>query len=281
MYTSIVSGTIKPSKNNSPITEILNKIQSIFADILDDAQNQTLGYNIVYNNIELNYVIEGSHDENDLKNLLEKIPKDFETGSFIIEMNEDKEGSYNIMYDNTKKEWVIKYPDDILQLIPVMPSDTKKYSVSVDNKETEHKIGDSIWYIMHDENPFELNVHEQNDFVQHIIVSKNGIVYTNADNEPIYQKYGEFWTKQEAEKFLKNMPKDIPFKPEQPVYFVDNLTKTIIMGYTKEVFITDGKIVMKVSYCDGNSIEININEIKDKLFTCYEDANTALRKIIN
>ena len=142
-----------------------------------------------------------------------------------------------------------------------------------------HKIGDSVFYIADHEStdsagPFELLIREWKNAVHNILITEYGFEYVGADSsEPFaddegFDSEGNFWTKEEAEEYLKEIESMIyAFKEGDTVYYENPNSKRIceteVMGFT----FFDGKL----KYETDADFEFTYEDIGEKIFLSKDD----------
>ena len=146
----------------------------------------------------------------------------------------------------------------------------------------EHDVGDSIWYINQNENGDGFCIIEWEYAVDAIIIDGEGVHYEMEGLVGYYElQDDEFWTKEEAEKALKNM-EPLEFKVDDSVYIV--LNDRIIEASVYYFYIEQGNKIRYKAYKinEDHSSENEFNFFRDDIgVTVFHSSQEAEAYMMN
>ena len=159
-------------------------------------------------------------------------------------------------------------------------------NITVNGKALEHNIGDHYYYISFGDG-LTLEVRESRDCVEKIAITEDGVTYLAGDDyeldEEDMKDYGEFWTKEEAEKWLsENVPEKFPFEPDEELFYVCEMpnkkTAVVIVRINKlnPFIINDGRLMYEAQQVtDGyrQTYYFAAEDLGTTVFRSYEEAD--------
>ncbi|MBO5576932.1 MAG: hypothetical protein J5956_11630 [Ruminococcus sp.] len=153
--------------------------------------------------------------------------------------------------------------------------------VSINGKELPHKIGDAVYWLYAKDTDLSVEVRKENSLVYSIAVYEDRVEYLDEDGQNIEEDKTLFWTKEEAEQWLKeHMPPKLSLKKGDFVLFIrQGALLSLDCGEVDSLAIVDEQIKYSIRTASFHSFYVSEEDLDGTVFFNREEAIKKLKEL--